>query len=92
MGGEKILFHRLIRASDYRGSDARFDSGQLCGPAAWRRRSIDVGRWVWYEIVAHEYVRPEHMNALEIRSATKPRTNQQESNPASRNEYVENQK
>ena len=65
---EQRLFHSLVRAADYRGSDVRLDSGELYRPATWLRRSIDVARWVWYNVVAHEFVHPEHINALEIRA------------------------
>ena len=65
---EKLLLHNLVRSADYRGSDVRLDSGELYRPAAWPRRSIDTGKWVWYTIVAHEYTKPEHINVLELRS------------------------
>ena len=65
---EQLLFHNLVRSSDYRGSDVRLDSGKLFRPASWPRRSIDTGRWVWYTMVAHRFERPEHINVLELRS------------------------
>ena len=51
---EKMLLHNLVRSADYRGSDVRLDSGELYRPAAWPRRSIDTGKWVWYTIVAQK--------------------------------------
>ena len=59
----------LIRASDYRGSDVRLDSGELLRPAVWPRRSIDPARWEWFPLVAHRFKDPEHISILEVRAA-----------------------
>ena len=65
---EAKLFHSIIRASDYRGSDVRLDSGELFRPHAWPRRSIDPARWNWYAVLAAPYRRMEHINALELKA------------------------
>ena len=59
----------LIRASDYRGSDVRLDSGELLRPAIWPRRSIDPARWEWFPVLAHRFRDKEHISILEVRAA-----------------------
>ena len=59
----------LIRASDYRGSDVRLDSGELLRPAVWPRRSIDPARWEWFPLVSHRFNDREHISILEVRAA-----------------------
>ena len=63
------LFHSLLRASDYRGSDVRLDSGELLRPHCFPRRSLDPSKWTWYEVLAHRFKDPEHINVLELRAA-----------------------
>ena len=62
------LFHATLRASDYRGSDVRLDTGELLRPHAWPRRSIDTGRYVWYSVLAVRFKREEHINLLELKA------------------------
>ena len=66
---EAALFHSIIRAADYRGSDVRLDSGELLRPHAWPRRSIDPARWAWYTVLSAPFTREEHINALELKAA-----------------------
>jgi hypothetical protein len=66
---QQRLFHSLARAADYGWSYVRTHSGELFRLASLLRRSIDVAKWMWYKIVAHEYVHPGHINVLEVRSA-----------------------
>ena len=63
------IFHSLIRASDYRGSDVRLDAGELLRPHAFPRRSLDPGKWAWYTALAHRFNDEEHINILELRAA-----------------------
>ena len=62
------LFYATLRASDYRGSDVRLDTGELLRPHSWPRRSLDSARYVWYSVMAAKFEREEHINVLELKA------------------------
>ena len=60
------MFRRFLRSADYRGSDVRLDTGQLCRPGRWPRESISPVKWIWYDVLAIPYRMADHINKLEL--------------------------